>query len=101
MGLPFHRKPLGFRRLTSCMAQELYVTAGVIGVVVGYVFADALAHPEVGASMPAPAWFVAVVFGIAASVLWVYSPLPNRTIGPMGGDTEAGYWGFARSGDEN
>lgn len=86
------------------MSQELYVIGGVIGAVWGYVMAGVLEHPETAGSLPVPAWVVAVVFGVAAAVVWLYSPLPNRTVfagpgGPMG-NTEAGYWGFSRPDDQ-
>lgn len=87
------------------MAQELWITGSIIGGIVGYTTAGVVQHPETAGSLPAPAWVVGLVFAFIAGVLWLYSPLPNRTVfgGPGGqmGSTEAGYWGFSRPTNED
>lgn len=84
------------------MSQELWAVSAIIGGICGYTFASVLSQAD---ALLVPAWVVALVASVVVVAIWLYSPLPNRTVhggpgGPMG-DTQAGYWGFSRPDDEN
>lgn len=78
------------------MSVELSPAGALIFGVMGAILAANL-------GLPAEPWGIAVmvVFGFFGVVAWYYSPLPNRTAGPMVSQTGAGYWGFRRSNDND
>lgn len=72
------------------MSQELHLVAGLVTGVVCWVVLS-----EAATLLSEPMAAIVLVGGFLFGWLaWLYSPLPNRTIGPMATDTGGGYWGW-------
>jgi len=83
----------GDRLTGSNMAQELYITTGAIGGVVGWTVAQSLGFTKLQSAI------VVVVAVVIMVAVHLYSPAPNRTVFAGMGSPEAGYWGFSRDDD--